>query len=142
MLSCDRVAVPEWRFRVPQNRVRSAVNNAPRMQLRAAGLVTTCAGVFLLLLVLANAYVHRNPDYSCHLSTWPLDAGALGIDDQREQVYGSWNWLPTGLMCSYAKQGGGSVNVMPEPYIAVASPMGVAGAVVGVGMLLVTRQRK
>lgn len=99
-------------------------------------LVVSCA---LLLVVLANAYVHRNADYSCHLAPRPFNAEALGIDQSVEQAYGFWSWWPTGLTCAYPRVGGGFVTAMPEPYIPIVFVAGLSG--VAVGTVLALRSR-
>lgn len=77
------------------------------------------------IVLFANAYANRNPDYSC--AVLQVDAESLGIDAESLYSEGSWNWWPPGLRCTFSALDGGRVTVGPDPSLSVVLALALVG---------------
>jgi hypothetical protein len=97
-------------------------------------LLGVVIGLLAFGLLAGDAWIHRNPVYSCAVaqhdsSYWE----EYGVDTESLEIDGSWQLLPTGLTCTYPTNDGGHVNVAQSPGLTIVFFVALTGAALAVG---------
>jgi hypothetical protein len=97
-------------------------------------LLGVVIGLLAFGLLAGDAWIHRNPVYSCAVaqhdsSYWE----EYGVDTESLEIDGSWQLLPTGLTCTYPTNDDGYVNVAQSPGLTIVFFVALGATALAVG---------